>query len=341
MPQRSRREHPQAEAIRALIAEHGGIHNADLVESIIENALDLLTDVKHRGDVRVIQATVRELRYSFRLFERYSDKRRVTIFGSARTEPKQIEYQQTADFAAKMVEAGYMVITGAGPGIMQAGHEGAGPEHSFGVNIRLPWEQNANPVILKDQKLINFKYFFTRKLMFVRQCHAVALFPGGYGTLDEAFEVLTLLQTGKCQPLPLVLVDRPKGTYWKSWDRYVKDHLLRNKLISEEDLKLYYLTDNTADAVKHINRFYRNYHSFRFVRKRLVMRLLHAPTDTAIAALNEDFADIITGDPIRVINATAEERRDNDFPDLPRIAFGFDQKSYSRLRELIDAVNLL
>ncbi|MFT4587489.1 MAG: hypothetical protein ACI9VS_000516 [Candidatus Binatia bacterium] len=328
-------------AIKDLIRRQPGDHNADLVENIVEHALKLLSDVEHRGDVRVIESAIDELGYAFKTFEPYAGRRKVTVFGSARTQPEQVEYQQCVDFSSRMAEAGYMVITGAGPGIMHAGHEGAGKDMSWGVNISLPWEQGANPVIQEDEKLINFKYFFTRKLMFVRQCHAVALFPGGFGTMDEAFETLTLLQTGKCQPLPLVLVDRPGGTYWKTWDRYVKDHLLRNKLISREDLNLYQMTDDAGAAVKQITGFYRNYHSCRWVKNRLVIRLQNRPSRSAVLALNEDFEDIVKGAKFRVIQPTPEEVADGDELDLPRLAFGFDQKSYARLRRLIDVLNRL
>jgi uncharacterized protein (TIGR00730 family) len=200
--------------IQDLIAFKGGGHNPDLVADIIENALKLLTDVAPRGDARVIQTAVRELRYAFKLFAPHADSRKVTIFGSARTSPSKQEYQQAVDFARKIADAGWMVITGAGPGIMQAGHEGAGPERSFGANIRLPWEQSANPVIQHDKKLITFKYFFTRKLTFVRNSDAIVLFPGGFGTMDEGYEALTLMQTGKSRIMPLVLMDRPGGAYW-------------------------------------------------------------------------------------------------------------------------------
>lgn len=338
-PRAPRRTTGLTSQIRELIAAAGNGHNADLVADIIETALRLLRDVEHRGDVRVIQTAVRELRLAFKLFAPYADRRKVTIFGSARTDPSRPEYQQAVEFGRLMAEAGYMVITGAGGGIMQAGHEGAGPEMSFGANIRLPWEQAANPVIKKDAKLITFRYFFTRKLTFIRHSDAVALFPGGFGTLDEGYEALTLMQTGKSRLMPLVLIDRPGGEFWKIWDRYIRDHLLGNGLISPEDLNLYQITDRPEQAVKWITRFYRNYHSSRFVGDRLVIRLQHRPSDTALAALNEDFADIITGDPVRVVPPTQEEREDEDFVELPRIAFGFDRKSYGRLREMIDRLN--
>jgi uncharacterized protein (TIGR00730 family) len=325
--------------IQELIAMHGGGHNEDLVEDIIENALKLLRDVRHRGDVRVIQTALRELRYAFKLFEPYATVRKVSIFGSARTQPNKPEYQQAVAFARQMAAAGFMVITGAGPGIMQAGHEGAGPEMSFGANIRLPWEQSANPVILSDKKLIHFKYFFTRKLTFLRHADAVALFPGGFGTLDEGYEALTLMQTGKSRLMPLVLIDRPGGAYWKTWDKNIREHLLRTELISAEDLSLYQITDSTEQAVKWITRFYRNYHSSRFVRDLLVIRLKHAPSPSALDSLNEDFGDIIQGEKFAVAEATPEERDDEDWVELPRLTFGFNRRNYGRLRELIDRLN--
>lgn len=325
--------------IEELIRAKGGGANEAEVADIIQNALKLLTDVRDTGDIRVIQTALRELRYSFRIFAPYADKRKVTIFGSARTSPRKPEYQQTAEFARKMVATGFMVITGAGPGIMQAGHEGAGPENSFGVNIRLPWEQSANPVIAEDKKLITFKYFFTRKLIFIRHSDAIALFPGGFGTMDEGYEALTLMQTGKSQIMPLVLIDRPGGTYWKTWDRQVREHLLRDKLISPDDLNLYQITDNADEAVKIITRFYRNFQSSRWVKDAFVIRLKNIPSPSAIAALNEDFADIISGKPIQVISPTPEEMEDGDCLDLPRIAFGFNRHDYGRLRQLIDVLN--
>lgn len=327
------------EKIGELLALIEGEHNRDLVEDVVEQALKLATDVKDRGDVKVIQTAIRELRYAFRLFAPYADKRKVTIFGSARTQPDKVEYKQCVEFAEKMAKAGFMVITGAGPGIMQAGHEGAGSEMSFGCNIRLPWEQSANPVIAEDEKLVTFKYFFTRKLTFIRHSDAIVLFPGGFGTMDEAYESLTLMQTGKSQMMPLVLIDKPNGTYWRHWISHVKDHLLRNELISPEDLNLIDVTDDPDKAVKIVSRFYRNYHSSRWVRDQYVIRLKHAPSSTAIDALNEDFADIITGDPFHLSEPLDLEKEDDEVGDLPRLVFGFDQKSYGRLRKLIDVLN--
>jgi uncharacterized protein (TIGR00730 family) len=340
----SRVEKPAADPelkrrIQELIAFKGGGFNEESVSDIIENALKLLADVEDSGDVRVIQTALRELRYAFKLFAPYSHQRKVTIFGSARTQSTRMEYQQAVEFGRKIAAAGYMVITGAGPGIMQAGHEGAGPENSFGVNIRLPWEQSANPVIREDKKLVTFKYFFTRKLIFIRHSDAIALFPGGFGTMDEGYEALTLMQTGKSQIMPLVLIDRPGGTYWKTWDKNIREHLLRDQLISPDDLNLYQITDNADQAVRIITRFYRNFHSSRFVKDLFVIRLRHAPSPSALLAMNEDFADIIVGPEIKVVEPAAEEVEDGNHLDLPRIAFGFNRRDYGRLRQLIDTLN--
>jgi uncharacterized protein (TIGR00730 family) len=337
--EKSRLDPALRKRIQELIAFQGGGANPDLVEDIIANALKLLKDVKDRGDARVIRTAVRELRYAFRLFAPYRETRKVAIFGSARTAPDQPEYREAVEFAQLMAAAGFMVITGAGPGIMQAGHEGAGPEKSFGANIRLPWEQAANPIIDKDEKLIHFKYFFTRKLTFVRHADALALFPGGFGTLDEGYEALTLMQTGKGRLVPLVLVDRPGGNYWKTWDKNMREQLVRAELISPEDLHLYQIASSPGHAVRIITRFYRNYHSSRFVKDLLVIRLKNVPPPSALAGLNEDFADIISGEKFQAIEATPQEREDDDYVDMGRIAFGFDRRQYGRLRQLIDVLN--
>jgi hypothetical protein len=332
-------DHALKQQIRELIKSKGGGHNEPEVADIIENALKLLTDVQDTGDARIIRTAVRELRYAFRLFAPYLGKRKVTIFGSARTQPDALEYQQAVEFGRKIVKAGFMVITGAGSGIMQAGHEGAGSQNSFGVNIRLPWEQSANPIIAEDKKLVTFKYFFTRKLIFIRHSDAIVLFPGGFGTFDEGFEALTLMQTGKSQLLPLVLVDKPGGTYWKTWDIHIREELLSHKLISPEDLNLYQITDSVDEAVKIISRFYRNFHSTRFVRELLVIRMKTAPNKSALAAMNMDFADIVASGKIQTVDPTTEEVEHNEHLELKRIAFNFNRHDYGRLRQLIDVLN--
>ena len=325
--------------IQELIKSKGGGHNQSEIADIIDNALKLLTDVKDTGDVRVIRTALRELRYAFRLFAPYTGKRKVSIFGSARTQPDKPEYKQAVEFGRKISEAGFMVITGAGSGIMQAGHEGAGQENSFGVNIRLPWEQSANPVIRENEKLVTFKYFFTRKLIFIRHSDAIVLFPGGFGTFDEGFEALTLMQTGKSQLMPLVLVDKPSGIFWKTWDKNIRDHLLANQLISPEDLSLYQITNSVDEAVKIITRFYRNFHSTRFVKDLLVIRIKKAPNEPALTTMNGDFSDIIVKGKIQIIKPTPEEVEHNEHLELKRIAFNFNRRDYGRLRQMIDVLN--
>ena len=337
-----RRNDPELKRrIQELIASQGGGYNPDLVADIVDNAVKLLKDVEDRGDVKLIQSAMRELRYAFRLFAPHAAKRKVTIFGSARTKPNEPEYFLAAEFARKMADAQWMVITGGGPGIMQAGHEGAGPENSFGVNIRLPWEQTANSAIAGNAKLISFKYFFTRKLTFLRQADAIALFPGGFGTLDEGYEALTLMQTGKSKLMPLVLIDPPGATYWKTWDKQVQEHLLRDKLVSPDDIHLYRIANSTDEAVRIVTRFYRNYHSMRFVRKQLVIRLKNTPSPSAVEALNEDFADIIAGEKIHLTAALPDEKEDTLTLEMPRIAFEFNRRGYGRLRQMIDVLNRL
>lgn len=325
--------------IQELIDHQGGGYNAALVAEIIENSLKLLTDVESRGDVRVIQTAIRELRYAFKLFAPYADMRKATLFGSARTQPSKPEYQQAVEFARRIADEGWMVITGGGPGIMQAGHEGAGSEKSFGVNIRLPWEQDANPVIQKDKKLITFKYFFTRKLTFLRHSDAIVLFPGGFGTLDEGYEAITLMQTGKSRLMPLVLMDQPGGTYWKTWYKQTREHLLRNKFISQDDFELFEIVDDVDAAVRIITRFYRNFHSMRFVKDFLVIRMKFAPSDHAIDGLNIDFRDIISQGRVQRIEPTPEEREDGSDLEYPRIAFEFNKRDYGRLRQMIQVIN--
>jgi uncharacterized protein (TIGR00730 family) len=325
--------------IQELIQYKGGGYNESDVADIIENALKLLTDVKDSGDVRIIKIALRELRYAFRLFAPYIGKRKVTIFGSARLQPDAPEYQQAVEFGRKISRAGFMVITGAGSGIMQAGHEGAGPAKSFGVNIRLPWEQAANPVIAEDKKLVTFRYFFTRKLIFMRHSDALVLFPGGFGTFDEGYEALTLMQTGKSQIVPLVLVDKPGGTFWKTWDANVRGQLLTAKLISPDDINLYQITDDVDEAVTIVNRFYNNFHSTRFVKDMLVIRLKRTPPSSALTAMTKDFAGIIVQGKIEAIQPTPDETEDNDNLDLARITFLFNRRDYGRLRQLIDVLN--
>jgi len=291
------------------------------------------------ADMKLLNAALKELRHAFRVFAGYRDIRKVSTFGSARTPPEHPAYRQAHEFSRRLADLGYMVITGAGGGIMRACNEGSGRDRSFGINIRLPFEQAPNEFIHRDPKLVNFKYFFTRKLMLVKEADAIALFPGGFGTHDEGFESLTLLQTGKSKLVPVVFIDAPGGHYWKTWRDYVDAHLLQENLISPADMRLFKVTDDLDEAIAEITGFYRRYHSSRYVRQRLVLRLTERLSDARLAALNEEFADIVVGDPIVQTSALPEEAGEPEIAELPRLVFEFGRRHFGRLRMLIDAVN--
>jgi len=310
--------------------------NRDLIRQLIVTALKTENSQLDRKDVKILSRAFRELRYGFRIFKDYRTRRKVTIFGSARTPKDNPEYKQAFQFAKKMAKEGFMAITGAGPGIMQAGNHGAGKNNSFGINIRLPFEQAANEFISKDPRFIDCRFFFTRKLMFLKETSAVAFFPGGFGTHDEAMETLTLVQTGKADMMPLVFVDAPGGSYWKDWHKYIEKQLLKPKKISPEDLSLYKITDSVDDAVKEIMRFYHNYHSMRFVRDELVIRLDRRIPEARLKKLSDDFKDILVKGVIRPSEPLPEE---HDFLSLPRIALHFNRLAWGRLRQLIDKLN--
>ena len=331
-----RRVHEIAEQLGHSLQD---VADGDLVAEMIASAMKLLSDRNNRGDVKLIAKSMKELRYALKIFSPYHAIRKVSIFGSARTPVDHPDYAQAADFGKKMVAAGWMVITGAGGGIMAAGHGGAGAEPSFGLAIRLPFEQATNSFIANDPKLINFRYFFTRKLMFVRSSHAIALFPGGFGTMDEGFEVLTLVQTGKSVPVPLVFIDSAGGDYWHSWQDYIIKQLLGRKLIGPTDLHLYKITDNVDDAVAEVMRFYSNYHSLRYVRDDLVMRLQRAPSEEQLGTVEREFADIKTHGSYRVGKALPVEADEPSLADMPRLIFRFNRRDHGRLRMLIDHLN--
>ncbi|MDQ3878930.1 MAG: TIGR00730 family Rossman fold protein [Actinomycetota bacterium] len=312
--------------------------DADIAREIVGTALKLAGEQVSRLDRKIVNSAIKEMRHAFRVFAPYKGIRKVSIFGSARTTSLDPEYGAAKEFARQIAALGWMVITGAGPGIMEAGHEGAGGAKSFGANIRLPFEAKPNPVIANDSKLINFKYFFTRKVTFMKEGDAFVLLPGGFGTMDEAFELLTLVQTGKSDVYPIVLLDRPGGDYWDAFERFVKDVLLARGLVSPDDLCLYHCVDDPAEAVQEISRFYRVYHSQRLIGRKLVLRLTTMPDDRVLEQLSADFSDILGG-PITVTETSNAELRDHDVPDLPRIALEFDRQHVGRLRMLIDALN--
>ena len=324
------------------LLDHLGVRaNRDQLMEILETVVRLATSDTDRLDLKITNASLKEMAEAFAVFAPYKTERKMTMFGSARTLPTDPLYVQARDLAALLARHGWSTITGAGPGIMAAGLEGAGPDKAFGISIRLPFEQTAADFIAENPKLVSMKYFFTRKLMLIKESFAYAVLPGGFGTLDEAFELLTLLQTGKAEPAPVVLLEVPGYRYWKAWSRFVEDEVGSRGLISPGDDRLYVIAETVEDAAREILNFYRNFHSIRWVGDTLVLRLERRPDDSEAAQLSEEFADIMTGR-IRVLDGPLPaERRSADFPDLPRVALRFDRASYARLRELIDAINRL
>jgi uncharacterized protein (TIGR00730 family) len=306
---------------------------------IHELADKLATDGVSPADAKLLAFALRELRHCFRVFAPHRGVRKATIFGSARTQADHPAYQAAVQFARELAESGWMVITGAAAGIMEAGHVGAGRDASFGLNILLPFEQSANPVIEGDPKLVNMRYFFTRKLMLIKECDAIVLFPGGFGTHDEAFEALTLIQTGKSHLFPIVLVDEPQGTYWQHFDRFIREELLARGYISPADLSLYRITDSVAEAVAEVRRFYRVYHSQRFVRKELILRLTRAPRAETLSRIRTEFSDLLTQGTFELSAALPEEANEPQLADWPRLRFYYHRTDQGRLRQLINVLN--
>lgn len=329
------------EALDGLLARAREVYKNDsgleIVREVAVSALRLLKDGAKRGDLRLVNHALKELRHSFRVFAPYKNVRKAAVFGSARTPKESPEWKQAETFAERIAEEGWMVITGAGGGIMAAAQGGAGREASFGVNIRLPFEQRANETIEGDPKLINFRYFFTRKITFVKESHAIALLPGGFGTLDEGFEALTLIQTGKSEILPVVFLDAPGGTYWRDWFVFVRDQMQASGWISEDDFALFKVTDDVEEAVREVLLFYRNYHSMRWVRDELVMRVRVAPDATRLMELNKEFAGLLAEGPIRVGPPHPDEG--DELPDHARLFLRFNRRRVGRLRQLIDRLN--
>lgn len=326
------------EALTALLDRLGAEHNRDQLFEILVTAAQLATEDIDRLDLKITNAALREMRTAFKTFHPYANLPKVTIFGSARTLPTDPLYGQARETARRLAEQGWMVVTGAGPGIMAAGLEGAGPEHAFGINIRLPFEQSANEFIATDPKLVTMKYFFTRKLMLIKESDGFVVLPGGFGTLDETFELLTLIQTGKAEPTPVVLLEVPGGRYWEKWGSFVEEVKDRG-LISPADDVLYKITDSAEEAAYEVLHFYRNYHSRRFVGGRLVLRLRAAPTDDEMQALNDEFSDVCVSGTIERTAPSNPEINDDDELDKARIAFDFDRIHHGRLRQLINRLN--
>ncbi len=303
----------------------------------MEQTVDKTLLSKH--DQKTLRAAFKEMQQAFLFFAPYAGIKKVSVFGSARTDPSEPVYQHAADFARQMSNAGFMIITGAGDGIMRAVQGGAGREKSFGMNILLPFEQAANEFIENDSKLITFKYFFTRKLFFVKEANAVVLYPGGFGTHDEGFELLTLLQTGKSHPIPVVFIDAPGSHHWQEWFSYVNHWLLGKGLIAEEDLKLFKITDNIEEAVWEITHFYHHYHSMQFIDDKVLIRLKRFLTNAELERLNALFSDIVVTGKIIRTEPLSEEIEEYQSMMMPRIVFHFNRRSFGRLRELINTLN--
>jgi uncharacterized protein (TIGR00730 family) len=311
----------------------------DLLKQIDREADRMAEDGMSRGDLKILYGAMRELRNAFKVFRSYRARRKVTVFGSARTPETHPAYQVAVDFGRRMADLGWFIVTGAASGIMEAGHVGAGRENSMGLNIILPFEQNSNRIIHGDHKLVNMKYFFTRKLVFVKECDAIICFPGGFGTLDEGLEVLTLLQTGKRDMCPVIFMDAPGGTFWKPFDDMIRNALLAEGMISPDDTSLYKLMDNVDDAIEEVLGFFRVYHSMRYVRGKLVLRLYQDVSDELLADINANFAEILSSGTFKRTEALPDERDEPELADMPRLTFHFDRHKLGRLRQLIDAIN--
>ncbi len=337
-PDQVARRQARGDAIRTFLDEFAPGENQDLLAEMMVTICRLSQDNASRGDVKVLNQAVKELRYAYKVFAPYEHIQKCTIFGSARTREDHPQYLQCVKFAQLIQQQGWMVITGAGDGIMRAGHHGATREASFGVAISLPFEQSTNAIIEGDPKCVNFKYFFTRKLMFLKEAEAIILFPGGFGTQDEGFESLTLIQTGKSVPVPVILVDEPGGTYWQHWRTYVQSELLRTGMIGQDDMSLFSITDDAQEAVDEILHFYRRYHSSRFVNEEFVIRMKSPLPAEMLDKLNDDYESLLNGGDIRQVDAALPEEA-GEFADLPRLVFSYDKKSAGRLRQMINEIN--
>lgn len=325
--------------INELFAEAGGIHHPKIVREMIVAALKAGQESDYLADLKLINNTMKEMRYTNKVFSPYRHTKKVTIFGSARPAPEEPIYQKCVRFSSRLVEKGFMIITGGGPGIMEAGNKGAGSDNSFAVNIKLPFEQAPNPVMFANPRLISYKYFFNRKVAFVKESDAIAVFPGGFGTLDEAMEIFTLIQTGKTSPRPLVLVDSEDG-YWEDWFKFIKAHLLGSGFISAEDFAIFTLTKDEEEAIRTIEEFYRNYHSLRFINGQLIIRLNKKLSQDQVEELENEFPELRRrGTKITSCDAFPEESDEPDLLDMPRISLQFDHKHYGLLMAFIGRIN--
>lgn len=330
-----------SEHLEALAADVEDQRSRRLIREMLTSVRALARDDADTLDLKIINSTLKELREAFQVFRPYRSVRKAAIFGSTRMPPHDPLYQMAVELGRLMVEAGWMIITGGASGIMRAGHEKAGRAASFGLNIRLPFEQEANPIIAGDPKLITFKYFFTRKLLFIKESHATVLFPGGFGTMDEGLESLTLVQTGKSEPRPILLVDEPGARYWKRFLQFFESQMVHRGMVSPDDRTLFTLVTSTEAARDELLRFYSTYHSSRYVGDRLILRLTRPLSEEAIQALNREFTDILDRGTIEPTPPLQEELEDEDELDWPRLALPFNRRDFGRLRQLIDRINEL
>lgn len=327
------------EKIHELIRFCGGAPEnieGDLIAQQIQTSLRLMSEGHHLGQLKLITRSLKEMRYAYRIFNQYPKENRISIFGSARTPETHPDYSAAKLLSETIAQHGWMCITGAANGIMKAGMEGQKEGGNYGLSIRLPFEEGTNSVIEGDPKLINFRYFFTRKLMFMSHSNAIAVFPGGFGTQDELFEMLTLMQTGKAHIIPVILFEGGEGVYWHHWENYVQKNLLKNKWISDDDKHFYHIASSIKDGVDHILKFYRRYHSSRYVQDDLVIRLKSPLTEAQVAELSERFAPLIQSNSMYLSQALPQEK---EFPDLPRLVFTHTKKRFGLVRALIDAIN--
>jgi len=325
--------------ISELVKLSGSVETEDLLREILTTTVKLGRESADKGDLKLVNNALKELRYSFKIFSPYRGVKKVIIFGSARSKAKSSEYKMAEEFSRKLSGKGYMVVTGGGPGVMEAGNKGAGSGKDFALNIRLPFEQKPNPYIDEKEKLINFKYFFTRKLVFVKETDATALFPGGFGTLDEGFEMITLMQTGKSRPRPIVLMEPKGSTYWATWMHFVKSQLVKKGFINKKDLQLVHIVKSVDAAVKYIEDFYRVYHSIRYVSGLAVLRLNREISAKTLKFINKKFKDILISGSIMPASPTVKEIQEGEFLNLPRLAMNFNMRDYGRLCEMISVIN--
>jgi uncharacterized protein (TIGR00730 family) len=327
------------EQINNLVKRAASLETEYLLREILTTVVKLGMESKDKGDLKLVNSALKELRYSFKVFTPYRDIKKVIIFGSARSSNSSAEYKMAEEFSRKISEKGYMIVTGGGPGVMEAGSKGAKRGKEFALNIRLPFEQKPNPYVDVKEKLINFKYFFTRKLIFIKETDATALFPGGFGTNDEGFEALTLIQTGKSKPRPIVIMEPEGSTYWGDWKRFLDKQLVKNGYIQKDDLSLFRIVKSADEAVKYIEDFYRVYHSIRYVRGLTVIRLNKKLTNKTLNLINREFKDILTSGKISHAPPTKEEIEKGEYPGLPRLVMNFNLRDYGRLCELIGYIN--